>query len=241
MICIYVYNILLLQMSIVALKRKTEARYNNMSVGQKQFSINGTTRNQGYIGQTSLSRSLTHTPHKGPTAKGSGGCCSDYDNSVNIPASEICCLEDDTVVKKSVLSTRGMLATKHRWITRPYPHASTKPDYNRNINDQGDYVTRLVKKTVTNIKKIDEDGNLVCPQVLPKTQAKCTTPMRNASGEPLFSKSTMNKCPKDLTPIVKHKFISQSERIIALHEKCAEQDVVYIENTAIRNTPFACS
>jgi hypothetical protein len=34
-------------MSIVALKRKTEARYNNMSVGQKQFSINGTTRNQG--------------------------------------------------------------------------------------------------------------------------------------------------------------------------------------------------
>ena len=81
----------------------------------------------------------------------------------------------------------------------------------------------------------------MCPQVLPNTQAKCTTPMRNASGGPLFSKSTMNKCPKDLTPVDKHKFISQSERIIALHEKCAEQDVVYIQNNAIRNTPFACS
>ncbi len=227
-------------MSIVALKRKTEALYKNMSVGQKNFSINGTTRNQGYIGQTSLSRSLTHTPHKGPTAKGSGGCCSKYDSSVNIPASEICCLEDDTVVKKTVLSTRGMLATKHRWLTRPYPHASTKPDYNRNINDQGDYVTRLVKKTVTNIQKINEPETL-CPQVLPKTQAKCSTPMRNASGAPLFSKSTMNKCPKDLNSVVKHEYISQSERIIALHDKCAEQDVVYIQNNAIRNTPFACS
>jgi hypothetical protein len=240
MICICVYNILLLQMSIVTLKRKTEARYNNMSVGQKHFSINGTARNQGYIGQTSLSRTFIHTPYKGPTAKGNGGCCGKYDSSTDIPASEICCLEDNTVVKSSVLSTRGMLATKHRWITRPYPHTSTKPDYNRNINDQGDYVTRLVKKTVTNIQKIDEDGNILCPQVLPKTQAKCTTPMRNTSGAPLFSKSTMNKCPKDLTPVDKHKFISQSERVIALHDKCAEQDVVYIENTAIRNTPFAC-
>jgi hypothetical protein len=227
-------------MSIVALKRKTEARYNNMSVGQKQFSINGTTRNQGYIGQTSLSRTLTHTPYKGPTAKGNGGCCGKYDSSTDIPASEICCLEDNTVVKSSVLSARGMLATKYRWITRPYPHSTTKPDYNRNVNDQGDYVTRLVKKTVTNIQKINEDGNILCPQVLPKTQAKCSTPMRNASGAPLFSKSTMNKCPKDLNPIAKHEYISQSERIVALNEKCAEQDVVYIQNTAIRNTPFAC-
>ena len=226
-------------MSIVALKRKTAAMYNNMSVGQTNFSINGTTRNQGYIGQTSLSRSLTHTPHKGATAKGSGGSCGQYENAVDIPASEICCLEDNTVVKKSVLSSRGMLAAKHRWISRPYPYASVKPDYNRNINDQGDYVTRLVKKTVSNIKKIEEEDTL-CPQVLPKTQAPCTTPLRNASGAPLFSKSTMNKCPKDLTPETKHNFISQSEHIILLHDKCADQDVVYITSKT-QNTPFACA
>jgi hypothetical protein len=227
-------------MSIVALKRKTAALYNNMSVGQKNFSINGTTRNQGYIGQTSLSRSLTHTPHKGATAKGSGGSCGQYENSVNIPASEICSLEDDTVIKKSVLSTRGMLATKHRWINRPYPHASTKPDYNKNINDQGDYVTRLVKKTVSNIKKIEEEGTTTCPQVLPKTQAPCTTPLRNAIGAPLFSKSTIKKCPKDLIPVDKHKYVSQSEHIVLLHDKCADQDVVYISSEN-RNTPFACA
>jgi hypothetical protein len=227
-------------MSIVALKRKTEALYKNMSVGQKNFSINGTTRNQGYIGQTSLSRSLTHTPHTGSVAKGNGGCCGDYDNSVNIPASETCCLEDNTVVKNSVLSTKGMLATKHRWITRPFPHSSTKPDYYRNINDQGDYVTRLVKKTVSNIKKIEEDDT-ECPQVLPKTQNKCTTNMRNSIGAPLFSKTTMNKCPKDLIPVDKHKYISQSEKIITIHDKCAEQDATFIQSVSnIRNTPFAC-
>ena len=226
-------------MSIVALKRKTAALYKNMSVGQTNFSINGTTRNQGYIGQTSLSRSLTHTPHKGATAKGSGGSCGQYENSVDIPASEICCLEDNTVVKKSVLSSRGMLATKHRWISRPYPHTSTKPDYNRNINDQGDYVTRLVKKTVSNIKKIEEEDTL-CPHVRPTTQAPCTTPFRNESGAPLFSKSTMNKCPKDLKPVDKHKFVSQSEHIFLLHDKCADHDVVYIDSKKL-NTPFACS
>lgn len=227
-------------MSIVALKRKTEALYKNMSTGQKSFSINGTTRNQGYIGQTSLSRSLTHTPHKGAVPKGNGGCCDKYEDSVNIPASETMILEDNDVVKKSTLSTRGMLATKHRWISRPYPYTVTKPDYNRNINDQGDYVTRLVKKTITNIKKTNEDGATTCPQVLPITQNICTTELRNNIGAPLFSKSTMNKCPKDLTPETKHSYISQSERVILLHDKCAEQDVVYITSN-VQNTPFACT
>jgi hypothetical protein len=49
-------------MSITTLKRKTSAKYNNSSVGQKQFSINGTTKNQGWVGQTSLSRSFPMTP-----------------------------------------------------------------------------------------------------------------------------------------------------------------------------------
>jgi hypothetical protein len=227
-------------MSIVALKRKTEALYKNLSVGQKNFSINGTTRNQGYIGQTSLSRSLTHTPHKGFSAKGSGGNSGEYDTSVDIPASEICCLEDTSVVKKSVLSTKGMLATKNRWITRPFPHSSVKPDYNRNVNDQGDYLTRLVKKTITNIEVIEKE-NTECPQILPIVQNSCSTSMKNLVGAPLFSKSTMNKCPKNLTPIKTINFISQSDRIILLHDKCAEQDIVYtISSSKHSTTPFAC-
>ena len=45
-------------MSLATLKKKTEAKYKNLSVGLPQFSINGSLRNQGYVGQTSLSRSL---------------------------------------------------------------------------------------------------------------------------------------------------------------------------------------
>ena len=40
-------------MSIVALKRKTDAKYKNVSANQiNGFSLNGTKRLQGYIGQT---------------------------------------------------------------------------------------------------------------------------------------------------------------------------------------------
>ena len=60
-------------MSIVTLKKKTQTKYNNMSVGLQQFSLNGTHRNQGYVGQTMLSRSLPRTLAKGNTLKGHGG------------------------------------------------------------------------------------------------------------------------------------------------------------------------
>jgi len=43
-------------MSIATLKRKTMTEYNRMSVGYTNFSLNGTRRNQGYVGQTMLSR-----------------------------------------------------------------------------------------------------------------------------------------------------------------------------------------
>ena len=75
-------------MSIATLKRKTNEKYNNLSVGQKQFSINGTTRSQGWVGHTSVSRTVT-TPS--------------------------ICLNDNKVVKPSVVETNGMIKTKYRW------------------------------------------------------------------------------------------------------------------------------
>ena len=43
-------------MSLATLNRKTKEKYKTASVGKQQFSINGSYRNQGWIGQTSLSR-----------------------------------------------------------------------------------------------------------------------------------------------------------------------------------------
>ena len=44
-------------MSIATLNRKTKEKLNVLSAGRKQFSINGSYRNQGWVGQLSLSRS----------------------------------------------------------------------------------------------------------------------------------------------------------------------------------------
>ena len=65
-------------MSIATLKKKTAAKYNNMSVSEPKFSLNGGHRSQGWVGQTTLSRSLPKTPMVGNTPKGSGGCCGTY-------------------------------------------------------------------------------------------------------------------------------------------------------------------
>ena len=83
------------------LKNKTNEKYNNLSVGKKQFSINGTTRSQGWVGQSSLSRTVT-TPS--------------------------ICLNDNRVIKSSVVETNGMIKTKYRWIRRPAPFSVVKPD-----------------------------------------------------------------------------------------------------------------
>lgn len=105
-------------MSIVALKNKTAAKYNNMSVGAKSFSLNGCYRNQGWVGQTMLSRSLPITPMKGNVPKGHGGCCGKYDNQ-NIIQSGVTSLNDPNKLKQSSLNNMGMISTHYKWMKRP--------------------------------------------------------------------------------------------------------------------------
>jgi hypothetical protein len=51
-------------MSLATLKKKSAAKYNNNSVGLG-FALNGTHRNQGYVGQTSLSRAVISSKMSG--------------------------------------------------------------------------------------------------------------------------------------------------------------------------------
>ena len=212
-------------MSIATLKKKSKALYNNLSVGQKQFSINGTTRNQGYIGQTSLSRSIIHTPHKGSVLRGHGGCCGTFLTNNNIKASETFSLEDNTVVKKSTLSTKGMLATKHRWINRPFPSVVVKIDGGRNINDQTDYITRLKQKTLSEIASFCpplEVGKKICSSSLLKT----------LEGFHIFTKAKQTcTTAKDLTTV------SQTDHLLSLREKCELLDN-YKFVSPIQRTPI---
>jgi hypothetical protein len=136
-------------MSIVTLKKKTQSKYNNMSVGLKQFSLNGTHRSQGYVGQTMLSRSLPRTLARGNTLRGYGGTNGHFIQNPSV-ISAVTSTEDSNKVKPSVLGNIGRIATQYRWIKRPQPFTSVKPDSTQHVNTQQDYIQYLKNKTINN-------------------------------------------------------------------------------------------
>lgn len=186
-------------MSIVTLKRKTQAKYNNASVGQNVFSINGVFRNQGYVGQTSFGRSiLTSTPNY-------VGCCS---------------TEDSSTVKKSVLSNSGMLRTKYRWITRPQPYATVKPDVNNNQSDQSTYITKKIKKTLNEIKKANDPNDNSCTNVNTVTAGPCVSDIIKHKKVCDYTRDASEYLPT-----------SYGEYIIKLGDACQENDVIFTRPT----------
>lgn len=208
-------------MSIVALKRKSAA-LKNQSAGRDGFSINGTTRNQGYIGQTLQSRHLIHTPHGGAVRKDYSGCCNDFD----IPPSEITNLEDSSIVKTSVLSYKGMMAK--RVLREGITCNVVKPDSNHIGTHQGAYIDRLKRK---NLKQIED----FCPEQedpQPVKEDACRL-LRNLKGARIFSK------PKTVCNIAKKVGAdTHAEYMTALNKLCTADDVSYIVNTNVLRTPY---
>jgi hypothetical protein len=195
-------------MSIVTLKRKTSAKYNNMSVNSKVgFSLNGTHRNQGYVGQSVISRSIPRV-----NTKGHGGCCGTYVIKNNVP--NVWNTEDTTVVKKSSMNNKAVIETKYMYVKRPYPYGSVKPDDTNNINTQGTYITEKAKKIITYVAS--------CPNV-PQKVSNCTTSLTK-----LLRRTNYNVPRKINCPIVKdtHDFtsISQGEYMKTYATKCNIND-----------------
>ena len=163
-------------MSIVTLKKKTQAKYNNNSVHHPQFSLNGTHRSQGYVGQDTLGRSLPRTLARGNTLRGSGGCCGKYTITPSV-LSAVTSTEDNTVVKSSVLSYNGMAATQYRWIRRPEPITVVKPDDNRHNTNARDYIHYLRQRTLKTIAAIPNSNTtkIIC-------NSKCSALPVNSNG-----------------------------------------------------------
>ena len=140
-------------MSIATLKKKTAVKYNNMSVSKSLFSLNGSYRNQGFVGQTLFSRSLPRTLIKNGGYKNHGGCCGAFPIG-QIVQSSVIDTEDNTVIKMSTKNTNGLLhVNKYEWIWRPQPCTTVKLDSNNHLNSQSDHI-KMVKK---NAIKIDKD------------------------------------------------------------------------------------
>ena len=135
-------------MSIATLKKKTGVKYNNMSVSQPLFSLNGTRRSQGFIGQTSLSRSSSRTLIRNGGYRNYGGCCGTFKIG-EIVQTSVKTTENNSVVKGSTLNTLGLLhVNKYTCLWRPAPYTTVKMDSNRNINSQSDYIKNVEKNTL---------------------------------------------------------------------------------------------
>jgi hypothetical protein len=135
-------------MSIATLKKKTAVKYNNMSVSKPLFSLQGTHRSQGFVGQTTLSRSLPRTLIKNGGYKNYGGCCGTFKKG-GIVQSSIKSTENINVVKGSTINTLGLLhVNKYTCLWRPSPYTTVKMDTNRNLNSQSDYIKNVKQNTL---------------------------------------------------------------------------------------------
>ncbi len=214
-------------MSEATLKRKTRTQYKNMSVGSKNggFSLNGTRRSQGYVGQTMLGRHFPRTPMRGNVACGSGGCCGTYyqgpivksgvpfptgvdGNSAN---------NNPQVVKSSVINTDGMIMTKYRWIRRPQPYATVKIDP-ATLNSQSSYITNKKTALINDLSACDSVA--VC-----KTSANvCGGLSRFQRPRPFGSVIPYPRAWRSITKTAATskalKPIKQSAFIEALHGSC---------------------
>jgi hypothetical protein len=227
-------------MSIVALKRKTQAKYHNMSVGKPQFSLNGTHRSQGFVGQTSLSRSLSRTLMRGNTICGHGGYQGTYPVQTLLHTEGTGlgsnALNDPTVVKSSVLETKGQLATHYRWIRRPQPYTSVKPDTTLNLGTQQDHVDGLKRRTLAKFTQQavsdTNHGMVVTNNVSNRT---CCSIMKTN----YTTYHTMGTKPYTIAK--PDKVMSQSEHLIhTMNKNCSQLDCIkYVRPTGHHS--FACN
>ena len=152
-------------MSIVTLKKKSAAvnsknhsnrggnvlwvgtREEPFIQASKGFSLNGTTRNVGYVGQH-MRNSKAFTPFRGVNPIGHGGSGGKYnqnnivynvsDSSVEVKGNQL------LYNKSSVLSTYGMLRGKYKWAYNgTFPNYWVQPDANNASynNSQGLYIS----------------------------------------------------------------------------------------------------
>ena len=210
-------------MSIATLKKKSAAKYNNNSVNVPLFSLNGTHRNQGYVGQESSSRFTSRTLVRNGGLRNHGGCCGTFD--IGQPVfSGITTTEDSSVVKTSVLSNDGMINTKYRWIRRPQPYAVVKNDSNHNVNSQYNQII-IVRNNA-----IDEAAS--CYAV-----AECPSQCNNSV---TYTKPASSYTSTSATPLFKGVALSQNEYALLKRLKCSVYDRMDIRSNGSSGQPFAC-
>ena len=211
-------------MSLATLKKKTAAKYNNMSTNRSAFSLNGTHRSQGYVGQDTLGRSLPKTPMNGNVARGHGGCCGTYVRS-NIVQSCVTSTNDPSVVKSTVMGTSGQLATM---LHTPLYNVN-KPDTTNNINTQRDYISRVEQEELK-IVALTKTATSECNVAKVNSCELLPSNFIHRPGKANVFGRKREECHivKDLSGDSK----SQSLYVLQLTRKCYENDIIeFTHNT----------
>ena len=126
--------------------------YNASNAG---FSINGTHRNIGGVGGH-MKFSKSSTPYRGVYPKGWGGTRGRYPDgpnnvSLNITPVLTGVAVQNGIVKPSVLSTKGMLERRFRWINSgQYPNNWVQPVYTGNQTDTASQGLYIQNKSAAN-------------------------------------------------------------------------------------------
>lgn len=120
----------------------------NVAFAPNGFSLVGTHRNVGYVGQN-MAMSKSGTPFRGVYPVGNGGCCNQYAT----PLPTMNSLQAETkgneylYVKPSVLSQRGMLRKKFKYLYNgQYPNYIVKESFTGDQVDnasQGVYLSKV--------------------------------------------------------------------------------------------------
>jgi hypothetical protein len=133
-------------------------------------------------------------------------------------------LNNPNVVKTSSLTNSGLLMSKYKWIRRPDPFTTIKPDQTSHNNHQSLYIDYLARKTLVEISDCDANTD-----EHPRAEKCCNIPGTNYHS------------------IVHDKFIvkpdkhavSSSDYIRALDKKCGvDEKFYYPRNT--NGIPYGC-
>jgi hypothetical protein len=140
--------------------------YNSPISGKKYvgFALNGSLRNQGYVGQDSISRKSIKTPFKGNYPVGHGGHLGLY----NVTPIFSCynCSNDPAIIKRSTMNNLGhvnssLLNKNDNNVMVPSTEKNTAGNY---ISSQSDYIQSLRATegscdTATTLTKISNCNN----------------------------------------------------------------------------------
>ena len=156
--------------------------YNASNAG---FSITGPNRNVGGVGGH-MRFSKSATPYRGVYPKGWGGTLGRYPDgpnevSLNIMPVLTGVAIQDSIVKPPVLSTKGMLARRFRWINSgQYPNNWVQPVYTGNQTDTASQGLYVQNKSAANFcwYDVNDPGTYVDYYVRCGSTGCNTTPAR---------------------------------------------------------------